>query len=298
MESKKEGQNIFKDRSTQKEIIFLRENPCLQMQVEKNMETSRNEFMKTEFTKVERFEKRKGTKEQMNLTCQSACVSKKNLNANRESLKPRFREQLLEFGAENLKDEELIALLLRTGYAKKSVVSLAKDVLQVLDKTDIANVQENLSLVNGIGETKLCTVLAALELGRRYFCLKDSKITKPKALIPYLLHYAYRKQETFICVSLSGANELLAIRVVSVGTINRTIVHPREVFADPITDRAASIIIAHNHPSGKLVPSNEDILLTERLISAGKILGIAILDHIILNANGEFFSMMEEGLIH
>lgn len=214
-----------------------------------------------------------------------------------EKQKPDFRERLLKFGAKNLTDEQLVALLLRTGYAKKSVTALAKNVMDVLDKNKIEDVAEKLRRIDGMGTTKLCTVLAALELGRRYFSLRDSKITNPRSIVPFLLHYAVRKQETFICASLSGANEVIAIRVVSVGTLNRTLVHPREVFADPITDRAASIIIAHNHPSGNIEPSDEDIFLTKRLVAIGELLGIVILDHLILNERGEHFSMMENDLL-
>lgn len=214
-----------------------------------------------------------------------------------QTKKPQFREKLLKFGAKTLTDEELVAILLRTGVAKKSVTAMAKDVMQVLDQSDEQNIREHLNKISGMGASKLCTILAALELGRRFYCIGKSKITSPDKLVPFLLHYAVRKQETFICVSLSGANEILAIRVVSVGTVNRTLVHPREVFADPITDRAASLIIAHNHPSGNLTPSNEDILLTRRLVSAGELLGISILDHLILNADGEYYSMMENNLM-
>lgn len=213
------------------------------------------------------------------------------------STKPCFREKLLAHGAQNLADEELIALLLRTGITKKSVLSLSHDVMKILDKSNGENVREHLSKISGMGVTKLCTVLAALELGRRFFCIGASKISSPERIIPFLMHYAVRKQETFICASLSGANEILAIRVVSIGTVNRTLVHPREVFADPITDRACSVIIAHNHPSGNLQPSHEDILLTKRLLSAGELLGISVLDHLIINAAGAYFSMMEHDML-
>lgn len=233
-------------------------------------------------------------------TANKRCNRNASLKVNATSSqkhKPDFRERLLKFGAKKLTDEQLVALLLRTGYAKKSVSALAKEVMKTLDKSKITDVAENLRYIDGMGATKLCTVLAALELGRRYFSLKDSKITSPKSLVPFLLHYAVRKQETFIVASLSGANEIISIRVVSVGTLNRTLVHPREVFADPITDRAASIIIAHNHPSGNISPSEEDISLTKRLVSIGELLGIVILDHLILNERGEHFSMMESGLL-
>lgn len=104
-----------------------------------------------------------------------------------------------------------------------------------------------------------------------------------------------RKQEQFICVSLNGAHEILAIRVVSVGTLTHTLVHPREVFADSLADRAAAVILAHNHPSGALAPSAEDLNLTKRLCEAGRLLGIEVLDHIILSPNGEYMSFIEAG---
>ena len=106
-------------------------------------------------------------------------------------------------------------------------------------------------------------------------------------------HYADRRQEHFICVSVNGANEVIATRVVSVGLVNKTQVHPREVFADPITDRASSIIVAHNHPVGDLTPSKVDIEITKQLKSAGEILGIRVLDHIIFNEKG-YCSLLEK----
>lgn len=208
-------------------------------------------------------------------------------------LKPDFRERLLARGPESLSDEQLIAVLLHTGTPKKTVATLATEVMDALDTSNTYTAKEQLKKISGIGEGKLCTILAALELGRRFFCLQGSKISNPSELIPFLLHYAVRRQETFLCVSLSGAHEILGIRVVSVGTINRTIVHPREVFADPITDRAAAIIVAHNHPSGKLIPSEEDITLTKRLIEVGELLGIPVLDHLILSATGDFVSLFD-----
>jgi DNA repair protein RadC len=109
-------------------------------------------------------------------------------------------------------------------------------------------------------------------------------------------HYADRKQEQFICISLNGANEVIAHRVVSVGLVNKTQVHPREVFADPITDRASAIIAAHNHPSGSLSPSKEDVEITRQIKNAGETLGIKLLDHIIFNHRG-YYSFLEDGKI-
>jgi DNA repair protein RadC len=115
-------------------------------------------------------------------------------------------------------------------------------------------------------------------------------------VLPLIRHYADRKQEHFICVSLNGANEVIATRVVSVGLVNKTQVHPREVFADSITDRATAVIVAHNHPSGSLEPSREDFEITDRIKSPGEVLGIRLLDHIVFNQKG-YYSFCEKGLV-
>jgi len=120
------------------------------------------------------------------------------------------------------------------------------------------------------------------------------RISTPADVLPLIQNYADRKQEHFICVSINGANEVIKSRVVSVGLVNKTQVHPREVFADPITDRASGIIVAHNHPSGSLTPSMEDKEITEQLKSAGETLGIRLLDHIIFNHKG-YYSFLESG---
>jgi DNA repair protein RadC len=115
----------------------------------------------------------------------------------------------------------------------------------------------------------------------------------PADVLPLIRHYTDRNKEHFICISINGANEVITTRVVSVGLVNKTQVHPREVFADPITDRASAIIMAHNHPSGGLMPSKEDLEITKQLKSTGEILGIKVLDHIIFNDKG-YYSLLEK----
>ncbi len=210
--------------------------------------------------------------------------------------KPNFREKLLEFGAEHLRDEELFAILLRTGIKNKPVYDLAQDIAQHVDKSNPEKIEKYLGEIKGMGDSKISTILAAMELGRRYYNTQRQVVEHPSDVVPFLQHYAFRNQEHFICVSLNGANEIIAKRTVSVGIVNRTIVHPREVFAEPIKDRATAIIVAHNHPSGNKKPSKEDITLTKRLYKAGHILGIELLDHIILVANGDFFSFIQNDL--
>ena len=210
--------------------------------------------------------------------------------------KPDMREKLLEKGPENLTDAELVAVLLRTGLKDKPVKALAEDIVVHIDKSKPEKIEGYLRSIRGMGDSKISTVLAAMELGRRYYNTQNRTITNPAEAVPMLQHYACRNQEHFICISLNGANEIIAVRVVSVGTLNRTIVHPQEVYSDPLKDRAAAIIVAHNHPSGNASPSNEDVLLTNRLYEAGNILGIKLLDHIILVPKGEYFSFIQNGV--
>ena len=148
--------------------------------------------------------------------------------------------------------------------------------------------------IKGMGQAKTSLLLAVLEYARRRLNPQHYKITYPVDILPLIRHYADRKQETLICVSLNGANEVIAKRIVTMGLVNQTQVHPREVFAEPIIDRATGIIITHNHPSGKLYPSPQDNKVTHCISEAGKILGIKLLDHIIFN-HTDYFSFLENG---
>jgi DNA repair protein RadC len=208
----------------------------------------------------------------------------------------RPRERLLEKGAESLSDLELMAVLLGKGTEGHDVLSVAKRVLRILDAGGQKLSLEELQQTEGIGPAKAALIAAALEFARRRIRPEGVKILLPKEVLPLIRHYADRKQEHFICVSLNGANEVIASRVVSVGLVNKTQVHPREVFADPITDRASAIIIAHNHPSGDLKPSKDDIAITKQLKAAGETLGIRLLDHIIFNQKG-YYSFLGNGEI-
>ena len=135
---------------------------------------------------------------------------------------------------------------------------------------------------------------AAIEFARRRIKPEGVKIETPADVLPLIRHYADRKQEHFLCASINGANEILNIRVVSIGLIDRSPVHPREVFADALSDRASAIIVAHNHPSGGVEPSSSDINITVQLKAAGAIIGIELLDHIIFNRT-KYFSFLEDG---
>lgn len=206
----------------------------------------------------------------------------------------RPREKLQQKGAEGLSDLELMAILLGRGIKGHDVLTVAERILKALDSNKGQVNLEELQKIEGVGLAKATLIAAALEFARRRIRPEGLKISFPADVLPLIQHYADRKQEHFICISINGANEVIASRVVSVGLVNRTQVHPREVFADPITDRASVIIIAHNHPAGGLTPSNEDLEITKQLKSAGETLGIRLLDHIIFNHKGHY-SFLESG---
>jgi len=207
----------------------------------------------------------------------------------------RPRERLIRLGHESLSDEELLSIILVSGIRGRNVTQIARELLKKLDKEkNIPSIKELCSL-GGMGEPKACTIAAMLEFGRRKWA-GGQKIQGPEDIFHAVRHYAERRQERFICLSLNGAHELIAKRVITVGLVNQTIVHPREVFADPIVDRASAVIAAHNHPSGRLDPSEEDIEITQRLEATAKILGIDFLDHLIFSQKA-YFSFRHAGII-
>ena len=206
----------------------------------------------------------------------------------------RPREKLQKKGAEALSDLELMAILVGKGTKGHDVMSVAKRILKTLDSGDEKPNLKELQKIDGIGPAKATLIAAALEFSRRRIRPEGLKISFPADVLPLIQHFADRKQEHFICVSVNGANEVITSRVVSVGLVNKTQVHPREVFADPITDRASAIIVAHNHPAGGVTPSKEDIEVTKQLKSAGETLGIKLLDHIIFSHKG-YYSFLERG---
>lgn len=206
----------------------------------------------------------------------------------------RPREKLLRKGAAALSDQELLAVLLGKGSAGMDVLTLAGKMARLIDQKGLQVKAEDLTQFEGVGDAKATLILAAIEFARRRIKPEGVKIETPADLLPHVRHYADRKQEHFLCASINGANEILNIRVVSIGLIDRSPVHPREVFADALGDRAAAVIVAHNHPSGGVQPSASDLKITAQLKAAGDILGITLLDHIIFDRNN-YFSFLEEG---
>lgn len=207
----------------------------------------------------------------------------------------RPREKLATKGPEALSDTELLVVLLGNGVKGRNVFQVARSILKRLGTCKKRLAIEELVSIEGIGFAKACQILASFEFARRRL-QGGTIIRNTHDLLPLISYIADRKQEYFICISLNGANEIIGNRVITVGLLNQSQVHPREVFVDAITDRAASVILAHNHPSGVLSPSPDDILATRQLVDAGKIIGISVLDHIIIARKG-FISLKEEGYL-
>jgi len=207
----------------------------------------------------------------------------------------RPREKLLAKGASALSDAELLAVLLGKGSRRYDVLTLAGKLIPIIDRKGSNLTAVDLAKLDGVGQAKAASILAAVEFTRRRVKPEGIKIQTPADIVPHIRHYADRKQEHFICASVNGAGEVVNIRVITIGLIDRSHVHPREVFADPIIDRASAVVIAHNHPVGALIPSEDDIDTTKRLREAGEIMGITVLDHIIFNRT-EYFSFIENGV--
>ncbi|MDR2103752.1 MAG: DNA repair protein RadC [Treponema sp.] len=193
------------------------------------------------------------------------------------------REKLISAGPSALSDHELLSILLNVGIKGKPVSILARELLEKLDQEKGIPSIKTLSRLAGIGKSKACAIIAMLEFGRRKWGAAGTRIRHPLDIFSLIRHHADRRQELFICLSLNGAHEVLAVRIVTVGLVNRTIIHPREVYSDPIQDRASAVAVAHNHPSGQLEPSKEDDEVTLRLKAAADILGLHFLDHLIFS---------------
>ena len=207
----------------------------------------------------------------------------------------RPRERIQEKGPKGVSDIELLCIILGSGGKNRPVQDIALDILETIDLKGGAGVTPtDLSNVPGLGPAKAASICACLEFGRRMTYSGWKNMRSPQNIFDAIRHYGTRSQEYFLCIMLNGANELIGINVVTVGLVNRTLVHPREVFAGPIKERATSIVLAHNHPSGNLLPSSDDLSITSRLRKAGALLGIEVLDHIIFSADG-YRSMLESG---
>jgi DNA repair protein RadC len=206
--------------------------------------------------------------------------------------KDRPREKLQEKGAEALSDIELLAILLGSGTQKHDVLMVSKKVIKIIDEKGVCLSVKDLMGIEGIGTAKATALTAAFEFVRRRIKPEGLKIKSPADILPIIQHYSDRKQEHFLSISINGANEVMNVRVVTIGLVNQSQAHPREIFSDVLMDRASSLIIAHNHPSGNLQPSKEDIDITHKIFEAGRTLGIKLMDHIIFSKKG-YYSFLE-----
>ncbi len=212
----------------------------------------------------------------------------------------RPREKLIAKGAENLKDSELLAILLRTGRAGKNVIEIASQILSKHSKKRLLQMTyDDLLKISGIDSAKATTFLAAFELSKRAMEVNDTNlpsINDAKDAVAQLADLRDLKKEHFVALYINARNKLIHRDLVSVGTLNANLVHPREVFEPAITRASVQIIVAHNHPSGDPEPSEDDLDLTKRMVEAGKILGIEVIDHVIIS-NLNSFSFKEKKLI-
>ncbi|MCD6093279.1 MAG: DNA repair protein RadC [Candidatus Omnitrophica bacterium] len=214
----------------------------------------------------------------------------------------RPRERLIKFGADKLSDTELLAILLRVGSSGQSAVDMARELIKRFGSfrnIDTKNVTE-LKKIKGLGTAKIAQIKAAIEIGKRFLkekSLSKIKIKTSKDIVDYFMPYMRdAKKEVFKAILLDGKNKIIKDVTISEGTLNKGIVHPREVIKEAITESASALILLHNHPSGEPEPSQEDIGITNRLISACEVVGIRVLDHVILGDN-KYYSFYNEGLI-
>ena len=213
------------------------------------------------------------------------------------------REKLLRAGKEKLSNMEILALLIGSGTKKRSAMELAAEVIS-MDSTGIKYLAEcrpeELASIKGIGEAKACEILAAVELGKRMasipVCEKDVIKSSSDIADIFMERMRYYKKEHFVSLMINAKGQIIEETEVSIGDLCSSTTHPREVFVDAVRRSAGSVVFIHNHPSGDPAPSEIDVVTTKRLMEAGEILGIPVLDHIIIG-DGRYVSMRASGLI-
>ena len=212
----------------------------------------------------------------------------------------RPREKLVAKGAENLKDSELLAILLRTGKAGKNVIEIASQILTKHSKKRLLQMTyQDLVKISGIDSAKATTLLAAFELSKRTLEVNDTNlptINDAKDAVAQLADLRDLKKEHLVALYINARNKLIHRDLVSVGTLNANLVHPREVFEPAIARASAQVIVAHNHPSGDPEPSEDDLIITKKLVDGGKLLDIELIDHIIITKTG-YLSFKDKKLI-
>ena len=197
------------------------------------------------------------------------------------------REKLQKKGVNSLNNEELLALVLGSGCPNCDVFQLSRNLSDYLSTVNDFPSMKDLLKVRGLGRAKASKVLACLELSSRYMLgARAISVISPEDLEPAISYLKYENQEHMVLVTLNSSNVVINIHELTRGLVNQTLVHPREVFVHAIEDRAVSVILVHNHPSGSLEPSTEDLHLTRTLCSAAKIIQIPVIDHLIISRSG------------
>lgn len=206
----------------------------------------------------------------------------------------RPREKLFKYGPSKLTTTELLAILLRTGIKGKNVLELSSQILKLFGIEKVRSITlDNLRKVKGLGDVKGSEIIACIELGKRLLQeVQPLTAISPQAVFDSLKDIRHLKKEHFIAIYLDTKNQEIARDIISIGTLNASLVHPREVFEPAVRNLAASVILVHNHPSGDLKPSHEDLLITKRLVDSGNLLDIHVLDHIIV-CSGAYLSFKE-----
>ncbi|HEY1835960.1 MAG TPA: DNA repair protein RadC [Candidatus Saccharimonadales bacterium] len=211
-------------------------------------------------------------------------------------LADRPREKLQRKGPPALSDFELLEVLIGNGTSGADVGSIARRVQKLMQKGAAGLNYESLTTIKGVSLATASKILASLELAKRHLVRDIEPLRTQQDILARLGDIRTRQQEYFICLSLDGGQRLIAQRTITIGTLDTVLAHPREVFADAIADRAASVIVAHNHPSGDVAPSQKDVALTQQLAAAGQLLGIPLRDHLILTKT-EHFSYRQHHLL-
>jgi DNA repair protein RadC len=195
------------------------------------------------------------------------------------------REKLEKYGYSKLADYELLAILLGSGIKGTNVLELSQKVLRCVKDAGVNKIkQEDLSSIRGLGRTKAAQIVALIELGSRLSNTESPEILSALDVWKQCSDIKDSKREHFVAFYLDTQNRLIDRQIISIGTLNASLVHPREVFEPALTLHAASVVVAHNHPSGALIPSEDDLRVTKRLKEAGILLGVRLLDHVIVTA--------------
>ncbi len=203
-------------------------------------------------------------------------------------LMDRPREKLQRKGVHALSDFELLEVMIGSGNGQADVGTIARQIQKLFRQGTQTINFKSLTMLRGVSTAQASKIMAGLELAKRHLVKDVQPLRTQQDIVTRLSDIRAKQQEYFVCLSMDGGNRLIALRTVTIGTLDTVLAHPREIFSDPIVDRAAYIIVAHNHPSGDVMPSQKDVTLTQQLAAAGQLLGIPLRDHIIVTKTEDY----------